>query len=257
VAPPGDVRLAYQPNSGLQDYVELFEAAGRAICWSSIDKSRSWESRNLGPRLGPRALGYLLGLVWLEPRWWQVFGALRGEEERPGISGPTPEQIDDLLRTQLLASLLRLRVEGLVLPAVRAELQGAPSRVTEAVWGRQGAATAARDQFALLMRAWVGIDLTREQRLGYVDHLNPLLEPFDLRAYALAHQLQEQLRREQGEAWFERPAVGRRLLQGLCGPGSGSTDRQLVRRVGLRELDLDAPWRNLAVRWKALHRGGE
>jgi hypothetical protein len=243
VRPPGDVRLLHRPEGGLWAQVQLLEAAGRAICLARGDAPQLGAD---APHLGARALGHLLGLVGLEPGWWRRYGSLPG----PPLS---KERIQDLVRARILVGLLRLRVQAVVVPILRAAAEGGPSRTYEGVWsgGTQGTLGAL---FARLMEAQIGIVLGPDDALTYVDELGLLQPSFDLRAYALAHMLLELVRREHGAEWFTRAEVGDRLVKGLCQRRS-ATPAKLVARFGLErpDVDLDAPWDTFTAAWEQLH----
>jgi hypothetical protein len=250
IHPPRDVRLLYRPESGLSAHVDLFEAAGRAICLARC-RERDWAYRSLGPHLGGRALGYLLGLVWLERDFW---GRYRAMGNRPRLE---EAQVEDLIRTRIFAALVRLRVQGVVVPIMRVVFRGGPSRTYEGVWPGPGKGTPSVPRiFSRLMEWQLGLRLSADESLGYVDELDlPLQEELDVRAYTLAHMLLELMREQHGARWFDKPEVGRLLVDRLCARGSRPTVRELVAGFDLerKELDMDAPWRNLQAAWEALH----
>jgi hypothetical protein len=250
IHPPNDVRLLHRPESGLMSYTRLFEAAGRAIC-RARNREQHWVFQALGPQLGARAFGYLLGLVWLERDWW---GRYRGLENGPRLGDA---QLDDLIRTRIFVALVRLRVQGVVVPILRVVLRGGPGRTYEGVWPgpRKGTPSAPRI-FSRLMDWQLGLQLSADERLSYVEELDlPLEEELDLRAYTLAHMLLELMREKHGARWFNKPEVGKLLVSKLCARGSRPTMRELVAEFDFErpELDMDAPWRNLQAAWEALH----
>jgi len=259
VSPPVDVRLVCRRESGLWGHIKLFEAAGEAVCQANVQRL-GWELRSLGPQVGARTMGYLLGLVWLEPGWWARYrqvvpGREAGRARGANLNraGPAEAQVHDLLRTTVLVAAVRLRLQGVVMPIIRAVLEGAPSRTYEGVFQPSGSAPTAL--FAQLMHSQLGLKLDRDQSLTYLDELLPPGRPaFDPRAYALAHQLLELLRREEGGDWFNRPGVGGRLISALCHGGSAVTASQIARKLELgKGPDLEAPWRTLRQTWEGLH----
>jgi hypothetical protein len=245
VDPPRDVRLAFHLGSGLEDHVRLFEAGGRAVCRAAT-REQDWVFRRLGPHVGARAFGYLMGLLWLEPEWWSRYQQLRGG------AGPSQEQVEDLMRIAVLAALVRLRVQGVVVPILRAVLEGGPARVYDSLW-KEEVSGSATGLFGGLMHAQVGLELDPGEQLGYLDELGQLDDPFDLRAYALAFQLREALRRRYGPRWFEHDDAGPRLLNRLCDAGSAVPPDHLAEQLGLKQLDLGAPWRGLMACWDRLN----
>lgn len=245
VDPPDDERIAIQPASGLQDHIRLFEAGGHAVCLAAT-RGRSWITRRLGPQLGARTMGHLLGLLWLEPGWWTLYRELKGD------GAPSEEQVRDLLRSAIFAGLVRLRLGAVVAPILRVALQGGPARAYEGVCREQAVGPTSR-LFGRLVRPRLGLELTLDEELGYVDELSPLEPPFDLRAYALAHQLWQSLRQRHGPSWFENSSLGERLVSALCGGGPMGPE-ELATRVELERLDLTAPWRGLVESLDRLER---
>lgn len=235
-----DLRLVHGQRTGLAGYLELFEAAGEAVCLGH--GPGSWELWALGQRLGARTLGHLLGLVWLEPRWWARYGSL---SQAPEIAPPAPGQSAGLARHQVLASLLRLRIQGVADLVAQTMMDGywppgkkRPDQVdpSAAFW-----LAVRQTQVPLTPRS------TRPapRRLLLTP---PYRSPLDMRALVLAHMLLERLRTRQGQGWFEDRKVGPRLLKKLCAPGSVGP-RQLMRRLGFSKLDHAAPGRNLERAW--------
>jgi len=246
VDPPDDERIAFHPASGLQDHIRLFEAGGLAACLAAT-RERSWVLRRLGPRLGARTMGHLLGLLWLEPGWWTVYRELKGD------GAPSEEQVGDLLRSAVFAGLVRLRLGAVIAPILRAVLRGGPARTYEGVCREETGGSTSR-LFGRLVRPRLGLELSPDEELGYLDELSPLEQPFDLRAYALAHQLWRSLRRRHGPRWFEDRDLGERLVTALCGGGATGSPEELAERAGLKRLDLTAPWRSLGESLDRLER---
>jgi len=246
VNPPHDIRLAVRQASGLRAYGALFEAAGDAICRASTHQ-KDWELRAMGPQVGAHTMGYLLGLVWLEREWWD-----RYQQATALPDGP----VQDLFRTAVLGAAVRLRVEGVVMPMVRAALQRAPARIYDGCVKESLDGLAPAKLYARLMQQQLGLKLDPEQALTYVDEMVPHRGALDLDAYLLAHRLLELLRRESDEKpWFLRPEVGQRLVSGLCHAGSAATASQLARHFELKaQPDMEAPWRNFRRSWDALNR---
>jgi hypothetical protein len=238
---PFDLRLVRSRHGGLAETVELFEAAGRCVCALHVPTSLPWELRTLGPAIGPRVLGHVLGLVWLESAWLEL---------RPRLSH---EVVVDLVQLRILHELLRLRIDGRVMPAIRALIADAPPDVRRA-WG-----SPTRDPAALfgeLMQRELGARLGREEALGYLYELD-LEEQWgdgglDLRALALAHLVLERLHEAHGARWFTQHDAGRRLISGLCQPGPAATVEELSQIFGRDSLDYTAPARTLDAAWRSV-----
>ena len=246
-----DVRLVHGQRPGLIPYRELFEATGEAVCLGH--GPRDWELSALGQRLGARTLGHLLGLVWLEPRWWARYRSLLQDQGcHGGLDAPCPAppgegQLADLARHRVLADLLRLRIQGLAGLVARAMMDGflTPGSKKQKAQDDPGAAfwlAAGQAQIPLEPQT------TRPARRYLL--LTPLYRsPLDLRAYVMAHMLRLRLRARHGASWFEDRKVGPWLLEKLCAPGSVGP-RQLMRRLGLSKMDQAAPGRNLEQAWR-------
>ncbi len=229
---PGDVRLARQPGPGLTATVELFEAAGEALC--SVHGPRGWELSALGQRLGARTLGHLLGLVWLEPQWLARTEALLARDQQ------TAPPLAPLWRHLVLGDLLRPRLV-LAEMSARAVMDG--HHLEEKPRGDPGA--------AYWLAAWQRLPVKPRQGRRYLLLMRLFNEPVDLRAYLLAHMLLERLRARHGGGWFQNKEVGPWLLSKLCGPGSVG-HRRLARGLGFEGLDHAAPARNQERAWKGL-----
>jgi hypothetical protein len=242
VHPPFDVRLARREHSGLAAMVEFFEAAGRCVCEVHCPQTLPWERRALGPAIGARALGHVLGLVWLERPWLEL---------RP--QRLSDDVVVDLVQRRILHELLRLRVEGRVMPAVRALIADAPAAARRA-WSATASEPAAL--FAELMGRELGLRLSPEEALGYLYELD--LEErdgdggLDLRALVLGHLVLEQLRKDLGPRWFTQRDAGRRLIGGLCQAGSTATAEELARPFRRDGLDYTTPARTLAAAWRSV-----
>ena len=235
---PDELLLVRGAGRGLRRYTELFEAAGEAICLGAVSGSR-WEQAALGPRLGARVMGHLLGLVWLEPRWWKIHRAMLVQ------SGPTAPDAAHPGLQLALAGLLRLRLGSALLQTRLSQndysisvgprpvaARGAwptprPSVVLDQALRRLQIPLAPGDQRLLLLRLPLWGDAVT-----------------DLRALILAHMLAGRLRKQHGPGWFASPRLGPRLLQQLCAPGSIGP-RALTQRLGIGGLDHDAVQRNL------------
>lgn len=252
---PKDVRVVSRPGAGLWAHTQLFEAAGEAVCHGQQELSR-WELRACGPALGPRALGHLLGLVWLERGWWSRYAQLERPIDLRAV------EVRELIRLRILADLLRLRLQGLAIPLVRVVLEGGPPSTYAGIW-RQGAQVPPAALFASgLSRAGLKLSLdpteslTVVHELGSFDRLEGARHRFDLRAYVLAQMLLSHLRQKLGSEWFAQRSVGPYLLKGLCSDlGATATADELARRFGFkRGLDFEAPRRNLSEAHDALSR---
>jgi hypothetical protein len=244
---PMDVRVVTRPGAGLRAHVQLFEAAGRAACHLRLDRAPE-ELGVTGPALGPRALGHLLGLVWLERGWWKRYAQLERPIDLRAV------EVRGLVRLRILADLLRLRLQGLAIPLVRVVLEGGPPSTYAGIW-RQGAQVPPAALFASgLSRAGLKLSLepteslTVVHELGSFDRLEGARHHFDLRAYVLAQMLLSHLRQRFGSEWFARRSVGPYLLKGLCSDlGTTATADELARRFGFEKgLDFEAPRRNLS-----------
>jgi hypothetical protein len=247
VDPPRDVRLAVKVADGLWQHVRLFEAAGEAVCHGA-NREPLWELRNLGLPTGARVLGHLLGLVWLESGWWRTYGELTGKSQRPG-----PTEVQTLRGARVLIGLLRLRIQGVVMPVVRAALAGRALGGSGSEVSADQRPPAVPEIFAGLIRGQLGLQLDAGWDLAYLDQLElaPLVRPFDLQSYVLAHMLLERLRRTFGDDWFKESATGPGLLKTLCSAGTGPTAQQLAVRLGFEEgLDFGAPLRTFKKAWE-------
>lgn len=250
---PEDVRVVTRSSAGLWTHVQLFEAVGQAACYVRLDRSPK-ELGAAGPALGPRAMGHLLGLVWLEQGWWQLYEQL----ERP--IDLRADMVRDLIRLRILADLLRLRIQGLSVPLVRAVLEGGPPSTYADLW-RHGAQVPPAALFSGgLSRAGLKLSLEPTEGLTYVHELGSfdrLLGPrhhFDLRAYVLAQMLLSHLRKKFGNDWFAHRSVGPYLVKGLCSDlSTTATADELARRFGFKKgLDFDSPRRNLSGVFKGV-----
>ena len=255
---PDDVRLVHGQRPGLTPHVELLEAAGEAVCLGHGPRAaasshsarapgakgpaRAWEMWALGQRLGPRVLGHLLGLVWLEPRWRARYRSLFEDEQ----AAPPSERLADLARHRVLSGLLRQRLDGVAALSARAVMDGysASGRQRPIPGNHPGAA------FWLAARQ-ASVPVASGQGRRYLLLLPLYSAPLDVRAYVLAHMLLRRLRSRHGRGWFEERKVGPWLLQRLCASGSVGP-RRLMGRLGVEELDLAAPGRNLTRAWGEL-----
>lgn len=247
-----DVRVAYRSNQGLLAYVQLFEAAGEAICRTEGGEL-PWAFQAIGPQLGAQTLKYLLGLVWLEQEWWRAFNKQLAAGDRL-----TDDQIGDLVHTRIRQALLRIRIQGVIVPAVRVVLEGGPPAAYAKVWSGEVPGTPA-GLFARLVQRQLGLKLRASDSLVYVDELTApnemqgLGRPFDLRAYVLAYMALERVRKRFGERWFAQRAAGRYLVEKLCTRGSSATALDLARNLGTKDgLDYKAPARVLQGSWSTL-----
>jgi hypothetical protein len=255
VSPPADVRVAYQSSHGLWSHVRLFEAAGQAICRAQ-GRDLPWEFRAAGPQLAAQTMGHLAGLVWLEPGWWKAYS-----EQQPAAARLSADQISDLIRIRIVLELIRIRIDGIVAPAVRVALEGGPPSAYAKAWSGEGVGSPAA-LYARLMQRQLKLKLLPHENLTYVQELDTFNEmrgparPFDVRAYVLAHMLLEHLRKRFGPAWFNDDAAGPYLVQRLCVKGSAATAGAIARSFKLKKgLDLNAPVRVLDEAWRWLHSG--
>jgi hypothetical protein len=249
---PTDVRVAYRSTQGLLAYVQLFEAAGEAVCRTKGGEL-PWAFRAIGPQLGAQTLKYLLGLVWLEREWWSAFNKQLAAGGRL-----TDDQIADLVHTRIWQALLRIRIQGVIVPAVRVVLEGGPPAAYAKVWSGESPGTPS-GLFARLVQRQLGLKLRASESLAYVDELTApnemqgLGRPFDLRAYVLAYMALERVRKRFGERWFAHRAAGRYLIEKLCTRGSSATALDLARNLESKGgLDYKAPVRVLQEAWSTL-----
>lgn len=253
--PPRDVRLVHGLQPGLDDAVRLFELAGQGICRRSVGAEVPWELRILGPPAGEKALGYLLGLVWLDPAWW---GALAEGE----VLRLSAEQVQDLLRYRVLSAALRLRIHGVVMPVLRIVRQGGPERDFAAVWDRhkewiqdpktQQTGLNLTTLFLGLLRRYVDDGVRIGGAPLWVFELPPLQQHLDLQAWILAFHLQQHLHKTYGARWFDAPAAGRYLVKTLCAGGRSGPAETLARGAGLFPLDESLPATLLGQAWQAV-----
>lgn len=254
VSAPADLRISYRSTQGLLAYVQLFEAAGEAACLSE-GRKLPWAFQAIGPQLGAQTLKYLIGLVWLEREWWGSFNKLL-----PARVRLTDDQMGDLVHTRILQALLRIRIQGAIVPAVRVVLEGGPPSAYAKVWSGEGVGTPA-GLFGALVQRQLGLKLRSGESLTYIDELTApnemrgLGRPFDLRAYVLAYMALERLRKRFGKRWYTHRAAGRYLIEKLCTRGSAASARDLARNLGSKgDLDYKAPVRVLQGAWDQLRK---
>lgn len=238
VSPAEDIRLSHGLSDGVWSLLRLLEEAGRCACATRAG-DEAWSDRTLGPRLGGRALGHVLGLVLLERTWLEQH--LRGAGR-----DADPEVIDDLVRFRVLAMVLRLHIDGVARPLVHAVARGAPASGHAQVYsGEIPGAPAAL--FARVMQQQLGVGLNPRESLEYIAGRGPLDPPaLDLRALAAAHMALERLRDTWGASWFEAPDAGKWLAATLCTQPGGGSPARLARSLGAEALDMQAPVRTAA-----------
>jgi hypothetical protein len=252
---PSDVRLSVKPSGGLGDYWTLFHEAGHAVHFANATATPR-ELVTLGHGAPGEGFGELFRDAFSDPRWLLRYRAFLVAE---GRTAPTNAELAAILRRGALVEMMYLRryafakiayelrlhgrperelAKALLLLATRAPVAGAelapdPSQATDAA--PQGPASSAelRELYRQLFSVAYGFPLTEREAARFRSDADDTFASADYaRAFVLAGNLQEAMRRRFGPDWYGDPAVGAFLRRDLFAPGESLTAEEVLGRLG-------------------------
>lgn len=209
---PGDVRISFKPQGGVDDFAALFHEAGHAVALSLASGAPDWERAQLGSAAVSEAFSVLLEDRLDDERFLSDLG-MTGE----------------LLSTHLLSAATKS-----LLLARRTAARFLDEQATLA-----GAGPSAERWQQLMARAY-GFPFTAADAKRHLLDQDDLLGAADhLRGQFLAAQLEAHLVKGFGERFWLEPKAGE-LLRALLKEGSALDPEALSVRLGATELDGSA-----------------
>jgi hypothetical protein len=205
---PGDVRVSLKPSGGARDQAALLHEVGLALQFAFMKDPGQhfpagregykpdlrFELNRLGSAVLPQAYGLLFEQLVEDRDWLQQYAGLSGEKLQRHLMEANARRLFQV-RRRAGKLLYDLAVH-------RGEEQDA-----RAVYHR------------IMSRAY-GLATTAEDDARYVVDRDELYQPADeVRAWLLARQLQETLKKKFGTSWWRSPVAGD-LLRDLWSKGS-------------------------------------
>jgi hypothetical protein len=238
---PADVRLSVKPAGGLDDTWTLFHEAGHAVHYANaVIEPR--ELRTQGYGAPTEAFGEFFRQAFSDPRW-----LLRYREFLKAQGQPVPSnaELAAIARRTALAEMYFLRRYAFAKIAYELCLHGRPaSEIAPALAllpAPDKAANDLRELYRQLFSVAYGFELDTEDAQAFRTDVDDGFYAADYaRAFVLAGQLHEGIRRRFGEDWYGKPAVGDFLRAQLFAPGTSLSALEVARRLGFDRLDFEA-----------------
>ncbi|HKD39730.1 MAG TPA: chromosome segregation protein SMC [Myxococcaceae bacterium] len=219
VAIPGDVRVSLKPTGGARDQAALLHELGLALRFASMkDPDQAYPAGRAGfkpdlrfelTRLGSGAVAQAFAILFEQlvedPEWLQQNASLTGQK----------------LQSQLMvAHAHRLY-----------QVRRRAGKLLYDVAVHRGEEPDARAVYHRIMSRAYGLAITTEDDARYVVDRDELYQPADdLRAWLIARQLQQTLKKRFGASWWRSPRAGD-LLRELWSKGGALYPQEIATSV--------------------------
>lgn len=249
---PSDVRLSVKPSGGLGDYWTLFHEAGHAVHFANATATPR-ELVTLGHGAPGEGFGELFRDAFSDPRWLLRYRAFLVAE---GRTEPTNAELAAILRRGALVEMMYLRRYAFAKIAYELRLHGRPERelakalrllparaaaalapdatpATDAAAEGPASSAELRELYRQLFSVAYGFPLTEREAARFRSDADDTFASADYaRAFVLAGNLQEAMRRRFGPDWYGDQAVGAFLRRELFALGNSLTAEEVLGRLG-------------------------
>lgn len=239
---PDDVRLTIKPAGGVQDFVTMFHEGGHAIHFANV-RSPRYEFQHLGENTSTEAFAIAFGDMFAEPEYIEHYQKLVRDHNRFTPDDPVPLMTSaekrELIRSRVASSMMFVRRYVYAKLAYESALHDGDPDIYEPVLGSVDHSPAGLEQlYGKLMGRAYGVPMSEADTARFLTDVDSFFYSADYsRAFILAAQIHETLRKRFGPTWFVSADAGRLFLD-FFSKGTRLSGDEVAQQLGFEGIDL-------------------
>lgn len=239
---PRDVRVTVKPTGGIPDFDTFFHEGGHAIHFANTTTEK-WEFQMLGNNTTTEGYAEFFNYTWGDPVWLKRYRHLVTQYNRFSGKSPVPvfsdEDIGRIVRKAVFKNLYFVRRYGGAKLLFESILHEGKPELYKPYY--DGQTEDLQEVYRVIFGDAYGFKLTSLEALRFRTDVDSFFYSADYtRAYLMAMQLHETMRKQHGEDWYGKKEVGDFLKEKLFREGTKLQGVEVSKILGYEDIDFGA-----------------
>jgi len=232
---PDDVRITVKPSGGVSDFETFFHEGGHALHFANT-KNPNWEFQQLGNNAVTEGFAGFFESIWGEYEWLVKYRELvknynkfRKPEDRVPVM--KDRDIGLLIRNRVFWDIYMARRYNGAKLIYETILHGGSPDIYKGFY--KGQTKDPQQAYKALFSDAYGFQLSDSDALRFRTDVDSFFYAVDYaRAFLLAAQMNESMRKKHGVKWFSDPKAGKLLREKLWTDGGKLQADELAKLIG-------------------------